>query len=75
MSRTQVTTAKGHRTHSAVTPGTTPTLLAAANPNRKSLTLQNQGNVTVFIGPARVRERGEPWLCLVRGHVVQRPHQ
>jgi hypothetical protein len=41
-------------TATQVTVATTPTLIAAANPNRKFLEISNNGGATVFIGGATV---------------------
>lgn len=38
--------------------GSSPTLLVAAAPNRKTVVLQNQGAVTVFIGGSNVATSG-----------------
>lgn len=38
--------------------GSSPTLLVAANPSRKTLAIQNQGAVTVYIGDSTVTTSG-----------------
>jgi hypothetical protein len=51
--------AKGTRVTTNVNvSGGSPTLLVAANPNRKTLVIQNQGSVTVFLGDANVGTTG-----------------
>ncbi len=49
---------KGRRAHSNVVAGTSAVLLVSANSNRKTLTLQNQSSITVYIGPANVTTSG-----------------
>ena len=49
---------KGLRVETNVTVGGSPTLLAKQNGNRKSITFQNQGGSTVFIGYANVAASG-----------------
>jgi hypothetical protein len=44
----------GTRKHAIVSVGTSPTLLAAKNTNRKALWIQNQGAAAVFIGLSTV---------------------
>lgn len=53
-----VTPRKGARRASVVTAGSGPALLAAADRNRKSLTMQNQGSVTVYLGGPAVASSG-----------------
>ena len=45
---------QGTRTHTTAAPGTTATLLLAANADRRSATLFNAGSATVFLGPVGV---------------------
>lgn len=54
----QVSSVKGNRTHTNVTVTTTAALLVAANGNRKSVTIQNQGSVTVYLGKEDVTTTG-----------------
>jgi hypothetical protein len=49
---------KGHRTHTSISVSGAAVLLAAANPNRKSISFQNQGSGTVYLGPASVTTSG-----------------
>jgi len=53
-----VTSRKGPRTETNYTVGTSALLIAAANRNRKSITIQNQGGETVFLGNAGVTNSG-----------------
>jgi hypothetical protein len=50
--------AKGRRTHTNITVDTNAAALLVDNPNRKSLILQNQGSVTVFLGKLGVSQTG-----------------
>jgi hypothetical protein len=49
---------KGNRAHTNVTAGSVIAQLASYNKNRKSITFQNQGAATVFIGDATVTATG-----------------
>lgn len=53
-----VSALKGKRYHSNVTATGSAVLVSAANENRKSITIQNQGSDTVFIGPSTVATGG-----------------
>lgn len=56
---TVVTPRKGVRTHSNYSVDSSFIVkLAAVNTNRKTITFQNQGSVTVFIGDATVANTG-----------------
>lgn len=45
---------KGTRTHTNVTVDTSADLIVAANGNRKSVVIQNNGAVTVYLGKSNV---------------------
>ena len=49
---------KGARAHTSLAIPTAVTLLVQANPNRKSITFQNQGSDTVFLGASTVTSGG-----------------
>lgn len=49
---------KGYRVHTNITVGESAGAIVAENGNRKSLIIQNQGSVTVFIGPFGVDTSG-----------------
>lgn len=54
----QVSPTKGKRTHTNVTATTAAGVLVAANGNRKTVTFQNKGAVTVFLGKSDVATSG-----------------
>lgn len=53
-----VSPTKGTRTHSSVTATTDAGLLVAASAHRKTVLIQNQGSVTVYLGKSTVTTSG-----------------
>lgn len=53
-----ITPRKGTRVHSIVTTTTTPQRIAVARSQRRTITLQNQGSATVYIGDQTVTASG-----------------
>jgi hypothetical protein len=58
MSFSLITPRKGHRIQTNVTVGGTAVKLADANKNRKSITLQNKGGGTCYLGGPDVTTSG-----------------